>query len=131
MVGLFFWQASVALDKYQSGLTTLQERLEDTGSLTYPSITFCAKHIWEDFPGVMEIINNNNTVSHSELKQFAMENYWTRDKMFNFVSHQDAIENKSFPCNTVGGSKSGRPCFFPFKYQSLGKDREWNMIFQI
>ena len=35
---------SVAVDKYQSKLTSLQERLEDTGSLLYPSITFCPKY---------------------------------------------------------------------------------------
>ena len=120
MIGLFFWQASVAVDKYQSKLTSLQERLEDSGTLLYPSITFCTKYIWEGFPGVMEILNNNKSMDFYDIKNFAQMNYWTRRKVFSFVSHQNVIRNKSFPCNTVGGSKTGKPCSFPFIYQSIG-----------
>ena len=121
MIGLFFWQASVAVDKFQTKLTSLQERLEDSGTLLYPSITFCPKYIWEGFPGVMEILNNNKSMDFYDIKNFAQMNYWTRRKVFSFVSHQNVIRNKSFPCNTVGGSKTGKPCSFPFIYQSIGK----------
>ena len=111
----------MAVDKYQSKLTSLQERLEDSGSLLYPSVTFCPKYIWEGFPGVMEILNNNKSLKFYDIKNFAQMNYWTRRKLFSFVSHQNAVRNKSFPCNTVGGSKTGKPCSFPFIYQSIGR----------
>ena len=119
MISLFFWQASVAVDKYRSALTSLQERLEDSGTLLYPSITFCTKYIWEGFPGVMEILNNNKSLDFHDIKNFAQRNYWSRNKVFSFVSHQNVLRNKSFPCNTVGGSKTGKPCSFPFIYQSI------------
>ena len=79
------------------------------------------RYIWEGFPGVMEILNNNKSLEFYDIKNFAQMNYWTRRKVFSFVSHQNAIKNRSFPCNTVGGSKTGKPCSFPFIYQSIGK----------
>ena len=36
MLSLFLWQASAAVDKYRSGLTSLQERLQDSGRIHYP-----------------------------------------------------------------------------------------------
>ena len=30
----------------------------------YPSVTFCTKYIWQDFPGVMEILNNNKSIGY-------------------------------------------------------------------
>ena len=69
----------------------------------------------------MEILNNNKSLEFYDIKNFAQMNYWTRRKVFSFVSHQNAIKNRSFPCNTVGGSKTGKPCSFPFIYQSIGK----------
>ena len=119
MLSVFFWQASEAVDKYRSALTSLQERLEDSGTLLYPSITFCTKNIWEGFPGVMEILNNNKSLNFNDIKSFAQRNHWSREKVFSFVSHQNVLENKSYPCNTVGGSKTGKPCTFPFIYQSI------------
>ena len=127
MLCLFLWQASVAVDKYQSGLTSLQERLEDSGTLLYPSITFCAKYIWEGFPGVMELLNNNQSLQFNDIKNFALTNYWSREKVFSFVSHQNVLKNKSFPCNTVGGSQTGKPCSFPFIYQSI-VDQSWDNV---
>ena len=70
----------------------------------------------------MEILNNNKSMDFYDIKNFAQMNYWTRRKVFSFVSHQNVIRNKSFPCNTVGGSKTGKPCSFPFIYQSIGKN---------
>ena len=102
-------QASVAFEKYQSKLTSMQERLEviflpavgwswngrfmlmgmrmkgrmnvrngeflliririvmiivneypqDSGSLLYPSVTFCTKYIWQSFPGVRRIFKGS------------------------------------------------------------------------
>ncbi len=40
----------------------VKERLSDNGTLMYPSVTFCTKYIWQDFPGVMEILNNNKSM---------------------------------------------------------------------
>ena len=34
----------------------------DNGALLYPSITFCTKYIWQTFPGVLEILNNNKSM---------------------------------------------------------------------
>ena len=28
---------------------------QDSGSLLYPSVTFCTKYIWQSFPGVSEL----------------------------------------------------------------------------
>ena len=127
-------QASVAFDKYQSKLTSMQERLEvekelencffcqdfilsslhqysqDSGSLLYPSVTFCTKYIWQSFPGVriqfsgdgwktknfheswifwhhlpcpkvLELLNKNKSLDFDALKAFAQEDYWSRDKV--------------------------------------------------
>ena len=98
---LFLWQGYVAWQKYDARTTSLQEQLEDTGLLRYPSITFCPKYSWETFPGVMELLNNNKSVTYEDIKRFAQTNYWTRDKTFKFVSHNNAVDNKSFPCNTA------------------------------
>ena len=161
MLSLFLWQASAAVDKYRSGLTSLQERLQDSGTIHYPrgvqnkfqnnfifstfmvylvgklkiflnflknlsvldlihpSITFCTKYIWEGFPGVLELLNNNKSLNFNDIKHFAQRNSWSREKVFSFVSHQNVVENKSFPCNTLRGSKTGKPCSFPFTYQSM------------
>ena len=124
MMSLFLWQASVVVEKYESKLTSLQESLSDSGSLRYPSVTFCTKYIWESFPGVLEILNKNMSMDFYDIKNFAQTNYWTRKKVFNFFSHQNVEVNKSFPCNTVGGSKTGKPCSFPFIYQSI-VDQSW------
>ena len=43
--------------------------------------------------------------------------------MFNFVSHQNVLD-QSFPCNTLGGPASGKPCTFPFIYQSVEYQQE-------
>ena len=61
IVGLFAWQASVSVDKFNAGVTSLQERLEDTGTINYPSITFCAKHVFQTFPGVIDMLKNNQS----------------------------------------------------------------------
>ncbi|XP_023331127.1 uncharacterized protein LOC111703419 [Eurytemora carolleeae] len=123
MIGLFLWQASVSVEKYQSKLTSLQERLSDNGKLMYPSITFCTKYIWQDFPGVMEIINNNKSINYQAVKNYAIKSHWSRDKVFSFFSHNN-VDNMTYPCNTVGGSMTGRPCSFPFIYQSI-VDQSW------
>ena len=82
-----------------------QERLEDTGTLLYPSITICPKYIWENFPGVLEILNNNKSLDFNDIKKFALDNYWSKKRLFNFVSHNNVLMNHSFPCNTISGSQ--------------------------
>ena len=124
MMSCFLWQASIVVEKYESKLTSLQESLYDSGTLRYPSITFCTKYVWESFPGVLEILNKNMSMDYYDIKNFAQNNYWSRKKVFNFFSHQNVIPNNSFPCNTVGGSKTGKPCSFPFIYQSI-VDQSW------
>ena len=73
---------------------------------------------------MLEILNKNKSMDFYEIKNFAQTNYWTRKKVFNFFSHQNVVANKSFPCNTVGGSKTGKPCSFPFIYRSI-VDQSW------
>ena len=119
MMSLFLWQASVVVEKYTSKVTSLQESLKDSGSLLYPSVTFCPKYTWESFPAVLEMLNKNMSKDFYDIKRFAQTNYWTRKKVFSFFSHENVIANKSFPCNTVSGSKTGKPCSFPFIYQSI------------
>ena len=70
IVGLFAWQASVSVDKFNAGVTSLQERLEDTGTINYPSITFCAKHVWRTFPGVIDMIKNNKSARRVLMRMF-------------------------------------------------------------
>ena len=83
--------------------------------------------------GVMEILNNNKSKDFYDIKTFAQMNYWTRRKVFSFVSHQNVLKEKSFPCNTVGGSKTGKPCSFPFIYQSIGQQErfQYQIVSQI
>ena len=59
MIALFLWQADLAVDKYEEKKTSLQEGLEDHGTLVYPSITFCAVNIWETYPGILEMLKSN------------------------------------------------------------------------
>ena len=49
MMSLFLWQARIVVEKYESKLTSFQESLFDSGSLRYPSVTFCTKYIWESW----------------------------------------------------------------------------------
>ena len=120
IVGLFAWQASVSVDKFNAGVTSLQERLEDTGTILYPSITFCAKHIFHTFPGIIDRLKNNKTdISFNELKQIALLKSWSMEKMFHFVSHKNFENKNPFPCNTIGGASMGKPCVFPFTYESV------------
>ena len=120
MIWLFIWQSEVAILKYQAKITSLQESLEDNGTLLYPSVSFCIVNIWETYPGVLERIKTQENITMEELRQFAMKNHWDILKLFHFVSHQN-IEDHSFPCNTIGGPQKGKPCSFPFIYQSVGK----------
>ena len=122
MMSIFLWQASIVVEKYESKLTSLQETLTDLGTIRYPSITFCPKYTWESFPGVLEFLNKNMSMGFTEIKNFAKTMYWTRRKVFTFFSHQNVVPNNSFPCNTVGGSKTGKPCSFPFIYKSVLDD---------
>jgi hypothetical protein len=34
-----------------------------------------------------------------DIEMFAMNNYWSRNKVFSFVSHNNVL-NESYPCNT-------------------------------
>lgn len=126
MMSIFLWQATIVIEKYQTKLTSLQESLKDSGTLRYPSVTFCSKYTWESFPGVLEILNKNMSMDFYDIKNFAQSNYWTREKVFTFFSHQSVVPNNSFPCNTVGGSKTGKPCSFPFIYKSVLDDNSNN-----
>ena len=72
---------------------------------------------------MLELLNNNKSLNFNDIKHFAQRNSWSREKVFSFVSHQNVVENKSFPCNTLRGSKTGKPCSFPFIY-------EWSMTDQ-
>ena len=121
MIALFLWQADLAIDKYEERKTSLQEGLEDHGTLVYPSITFCTVNLWDEYPGVLEFIGQNETVTFDELKQFALQHHWNRERSFEFVSHSSLSGNQSYPCNTVAGPVVGKACQFPCLYESVGK----------
>ena len=75
--------------------------LHDSGTILYPSITFCKKYTWDStWPGLLELIQKNNSITEEEARQFAINNVWSRDKAFSFFSHQN-VKKESFPCNTV------------------------------
>ena len=88
---------------------------QDSGSLLYPSVTFCTKYIWQSFPGVsklffplkfsyslsslnllslllclkvLELLNKNKSLDFEALKTFAQEDFWSRDKV--------AVRNRFF-----------------------------------
>ena len=67
-----------------------QERLSDNGKLMYPSITFCTKYIWQDFPGVMEIINNNKSIDYQvrlfKGKRVKKMNIWEINRNHNYLT---------------------------------------------
>ena len=99
MLIIFFWQSTISLDKFYSRQTTLQETLEDTGTILYPSISICPRNIWDKYPGLMEQIKADQNKSFDVLKEFALQHHWTRDKLFKFVSHD--VKDEPFPCNTL------------------------------
>ena len=151
-----FLPGNTYLVPYFSTVLTLmiatQERLEDSGTLLYPSITFCPKYIWQVTPpGISHSCCSLRTCRSSpgSWSSSTTTSPWTSTtssslpsptfglgrrccllrhvepcndlslyaQVFSFVSHQNAVPNQSFPCNTVGGSKKGKPCAFPFIYQ--------------
>ena len=122
MALLFLWQTQKTFEKFNSKQTVLQESLEDTGEVLYPSISFCAKYIWDQYPGLIDHLQQNKSTTFEQLKEFALQNHWTIEKTFNFVSHQKATD-KSFPCNTIGGPSEGKPCKFPFFYKVFGNNK--------
>ena len=38
---------------------------QDSGSLLYPSVTFCTKYIWQSFPGVSELFEGKGVLLQS------------------------------------------------------------------
>ena len=120
MIVLFLWQTTMSIQKYETKMTSFQESLEDTGTIMYPSISFCVKNIWDVYPGLINYVETNESVSLSELKQFAKEHYYSVERVFNFVSHD--VLDAPFPCNTYGGPDhtQGKPCSFPFLFQPFG-----------
>ena len=120
LVCIFLWQANIAFEKYKSKQTYFQESVVDEGTLLYPSISFCTVNIWDTYPGVLQLIKNNET-NFDILKTFAKTHYWDVRKMFLFVSHSNIVNAESYPCNTVGGPGFGRPCKFPCIYQQVGE----------
>ena len=120
MLTLFLWQADIAWNKFQSKPSSLQQSLEEEPSLLYPSITFCTVNLWDEYPGVLEFIGQNESVTFDELKQFALQHHWNRERSFEFVSHSSLPGNQSYPCNTVAGPVVGKACQFPCLYESVG-----------
>ena len=80
---------------------------QDSGTLLYPSVTFCPKYTWKTFPGVkkychnkdkhrwanfnfdakvMEMINKNVSMDFEALKKHARMNYWHIDEVIFFKS---------------------------------------------
>ena len=137
-------------------MIAIQERLEDSGTLLYPSITFCPKYIWQvtspdishscytvstpaGVPGghgapqqqqvhglprpqavcPRQLLDSEEGAAYCVMLSLVMTcpHLSLYAQVFSFVSHQNAVPNQSFPCNTVGGSKKGKPCAFPFIYQ--------------
>ena len=114
LIIVFLCQSFLIVDKYIKSKTTKEDILQDDGEVLFPSITFCKKYVYDIFPGIIQVIKENESITEEDAKIWVKKNVWKRNDMFVFFNHQN-IKNFSYPCNTVGGDDAGKPCSFPFR----------------
>ena len=71
--------------------------------------------MYSQTPAIISQIKDNSINDGEKAEIWFLNHTWNRQKMFEFFG-QNNIEKASFPCLTIGGTKSGFPCDFPFIY---------------
>ena len=127
---LFIWQSWETIEKYLAGKTTMQVTLYDDGDILFPSITFCKRTTLDKYPGVIEMLNTNNTMSERDARDLALNHTWGQDRVFTFLS-QEKMAKKRFPCETKRGGKPGKPCVFPFLYPDCNLQKKVTLCKQV
>jgi hypothetical protein len=83
-----------SLDVSNCGNTSVFTSVEEEDTLLYPSVTVCKKYTFDQYK-VNILLNESVTIIYTKVA--IVENSWTREKVFYFLSHPK-MENLTFPC---------------------------------
>ena len=97
----------------------IQVSMVDDGVILFPSLSFCKKRTFDQFPTMLIDfldLEKASKINIDLVKSWTMNHIWNRSTVFKLMSHSTQGAPPPYSCTTISGEKPGKPCSFPFVY---------------